>query len=258
MQFKNRVTNFEKHQIPWRLSAPKSLSKLARNLRRISTLLERAALRGDDMPYTREGLVFSVRARIIENKSRGRLSDERQRQSAYCATRRWLGRRRQHPLSVRRMVEVCHRLTAGSNSNQTQIRKSDAFLDDTNGCRLWTFPPADALSNLIGDLERWQFECAPKTDPVLSAIQTHGLISNIHVFRDGNGRTARAYEFSTLLSAGIVLHHFWEPELIAHLDFGGYDRAFARSRQVGTLDPFVEFMLETYLGAGEFYLRGQS
>ena len=70
-----------------------------------------------------------------------------------------------------------------------------------------TPPPAEELAEFVGDLCKFCNDTHPSTfiHPILRAVIIHFMIAYMHPFVDGNGRTARALFYWSLIRSGYSL-----------------------------------------------------
>ncbi len=84
---------------------------------------------------------------------------------------------------------------------------------------------------------------APIASALIKATTVHAELLAIHPFMDGNGRTARAFEFNMLLAAGVPLSVAHELHNWYNQDRSLYVQAL-RQAQNGRPDPFVRYALK--------------
>lgn len=141
---------------------------------------------------------------------------------------------RDEPITPKRILEIHRRVTEGTLENPAEagrLRHSDDYriVDNENGIALHT-PPA--FSELPDRLQRLcDFANAPESDrpfvhPILRAILLHFMIGYDHPFTDGNGRTARALFYWSMLRSGYWLTEFISISQILKKAPAQYGRAY--------------------------------
>ena len=132
-------------------------------------------------------------------------------------TIRVLNQRKAEPLTVDLLWDVQRMLTAGTLKKPDaagRFRRPDediAVVDDESGERVFIPPSADQLPERMSRL--CQFANAkPDADhfvhPVVRAILLHFWLAHDHPFVDGNGRTARALFYWSMLRQGYWLTEY--------------------------------------------------
>ncbi|MDE0170155.1 MAG: Fic family protein [bacterium] len=89
-------------------------------------------------------------------------------------------------------------------------------------------PPAEELDARIGGLTEWANAAGdqPFIHPVIRAIALHFYLAYVHPFADGNGRTARALFYRSLLRQGYWLAEFISISPLLQKSPTKYGRAF--------------------------------
>jgi len=89
-------------------------------------------------------------------------------------------------------------------------------------------PPAEELDNLLSDLVEWSNTVGeqPFVHPVIRAIALHFYLAYVHPFVDGNGRTARALFYRSLLRQDYWLAEFISISPLLRKAPAQYGRAF--------------------------------
>ncbi len=129
----------------------------------------------------------------------------------------------------------------------TALRNTATYIRNAKNEVVREFPPHQALPELLNELKVWDYENKDQ----LSAFILHFLILSIHPFDDGNGRLARAYEWSRLRQIGFKFQSGWGPEVIIHWQASRYNEVLESCRESGFVDDFISFMLDGYIGTGE-------
>ncbi|MFG0285817.1 MAG: Fic family protein [Phycisphaerales bacterium JB039] len=138
------------------------------------------------------------------------------------------------PLSMDMLLEVQRILTENTLDNPDEagrLRRPDerVVVQDNFGETLHEPPPAADLPSRIERI--CQFASAPITadefiHPVVRAAALHFQIAYDHPFCDGNGRTARAIFYWSMLRAGYWLFEFLPISRLIYASPGQYGRAF--------------------------------
>lgn len=135
-----------------------------------------------------------------------------------------------------KFVREVHRLVTDrtlddpSEAGKLQQPEDDRVkvLDPTTGELLHSPPPADQLPNRLKKLCRFANgqEIDTFLHPVVRAIVVHFWLAYDHPFSDGNGRTARALFYWSMLSQGYWLAEYLSISTILQRARARYDRAF--------------------------------
>ena len=174
------------------------------------------------------------------------------------------GRRReaQEMLNLRDAFEYINCLTDGQHTlSEATIRSIHAKimegLDDTAGSYrtepvaiggATSHPPEHLeVPRLMQQIVRLYNEYADTLDPVLLATWLHHQVTEIHPFRDGNGRTARC------LQALVLLLRRYVPCIIREGDRREYYEALAAA-DAGGFDPLVALAAERVLSVADKYI----
>lgn len=181
-----------------------------------------------------------------------RTRDERMIANNFTAMN-YLRRRRAEPLSMEMLLEL-HRLltedTLDSEDEVGRLRRADepVVVQDRGEGAIVHIPPAAEelprrLAALIdfanGDSED------PFIHPVVRAITLHFMLAYDHPFVDGNGRTARALFYWSLLRSGYWLVEFLSISRVIQKAPAQYGRAFLLTESDGSdLTYFLLHQLE--------------
>jgi Fic family protein len=141
---------------------------------------------------------------------------------------------RDEPITIARLLEVHSLIAEGTLPDAASIgrfRQSDdvRVVDNDSGAILHQ-PPSHA--ELPERMERLcRFANAPEHErpfvhPILKAILLHFMIGYDHPFEDGNGRTARALFYWSMLKSGYWLTEFISISRILKMAPGQYGRAY--------------------------------
>jgi Fic family protein len=119
-----------------------------------------------------------------------------------------------------------------------------------------SFPPADRVAGLLGDLERFIHDEADTLPPLVRIALAHAQFETIHPFLDGNGRIGR------LLIAALLEHWRLLPEPLMYLSGylkrhqAEYYRRLSIIRTEGDWESWVAFFLEGVATAASDAERG--
>jgi len=161
---------------------------------------------------------------------------------------------RDEPITIGRLLELHSLVTEGTLKDAAgtgRFRKSDDIrvVNSEDGTLLHQ-PPGH--SELPERMERLcQFANAaehgrPFVHPVLRAILLHFMIGYDHPFEDGNGRTARALFYWSMLQSGYWLTEFISISRILKMAPGQYGRAYLHvETDRGDVTYFLIHQLET-------------
>ena len=152
------------------------------------------------------------------------------------------------PISVR-LLSDAHRLlldgVRGAGKQPGELRRSQNWIGGTRpGNAAFVPPPADRVSELLGDMERFIHETSPAYPPLINIALVHAQFETIHPFLDGNGRIGR------LLIAALLEHWNLLPEPLMYLSGYlkqhqmEYYRRLSIIRTEGDWESWVTFFLE--------------
>lgn len=119
-----------------------------------------------------------------------------------------------------------------------------AVADIQTGELITSFPPDDEVGPLLNGLLKWLNSLeAQALDPVERAAVFHHGFTNIHPFRDGNGRTARALMTLILRREGfdcevLVLQRLFDEDRAAYIQA-------LREADAGDLTPWMVYLAQT-------------
>jgi Fic family protein len=152
------------------------------------------------------------------------------------------------PISVRLLTEAHQVLLNGVRGAAKQpgtIRTTQNWIGGTRpGNAVFVPPPADAVRDLLSDLERFMHEEKPTLPPLVRVALIHAQFETIHPFLDGNGRIGRLL-IAMLLEAWKLLPEpliYVSGYLKAHQ--AEYYRRLLATRTEGDWESWVSFFLE--------------
>lgn len=183
-----------------------------------------------------EGAVVTRRdaKELIRSGRKPRTVHERMIVNNY-RTIQMLNRRCRDPMTPDLLCEVQRMLTEGTLSDPGEagrFRRDDESVhvhDEESNEPLYFPPPAGELLRRMEDFCRFANEPAdaePFIHPVVRAIVLHFWIGYDHPFVDGNGRTARAMFYWSMLRSGYWLTEYLTISTIIHQQPKQYYRAF--------------------------------
>ena len=112
------------------------------------------------------------------------------------------------PLSARLLREIHGLLLAtgrGAGRQPGEFRRSQNWIGGTRpGNALFVPPPAEAVPECIGALERFLHDQPQRTSPLLKAALAHVQFETVHPFLDGNGRVGRLLITLLLCAEGVL------------------------------------------------------
>lgn len=164
------------------------------------------------------------------------------------------------PISVRLLCNAHRLLLSGSRGTGKQpgeLRRSQNWIGGTRpGNAAFVPPPADKVTSLMGDLERYIHDESTTLPPLIKIALVHAQFETIHPFLDGNGRIGR------LLIAALLEHWCLLPQPLMYLSGflkqhqTEYYRRLAIIRTEGDWESWVEFFLEAVAVAAADAERG--
>lgn len=168
--------------------------------------------------------------------------------------KRWVGK----PLSPNAIFEIHRMLTDGTlrdpgSAGRFRTAGEDIVVDDETGRVLHAPPPAGEL------LQRMEALCAFANQgdqegeflhPVVRSILIHFMIGYDHPFVDGNGRTARALFYWSMLNRGFWMTEYLSISSILKRAPGQYVRSYLHTEcDGGDTTHFVSHQLDVLLRA---------
>lgn len=149
--------------------------------------------------------------------------------------------------------------TLERKEDEGRLRTSDDDVVVENGITkevVHTPPPAEELAEFVGDLCKFCNDTHPSTfiHPILRAVIIHFMIAYMHPFVDGNGRTARALFYWSLIRSGYSLIEYISISERIYKSKRQYEEAFLQV-EADELDLgyFAQYHLRILLGAIESF-----
>jgi Fic family protein len=191
--------------------------------------------------------------RLLATKRKPRDKSERMIVNNYNAMMR-ARELRGRPLQVDDVLDLHRILTEGTLDDEADAGRLQRPEDDRigvysglDGPQIHEPPPADELPQRMEDLVRFAAGDTGEgfLHPVVKAIVLHFMIGYDHPFSDGNGRTARALFYWSLLSDGYWLAEYISISNILKKAPAKYSRAYLCTETDGNdLTYFVIHQLE--------------
>lgn len=199
-----------------------------------------------------------VAKEMLRTGRRPRTKSERMIVNNYRAMQ-FIRERAQDPLDTSTVLELHRVVTEGTlddpeAAGRLQTPDDDRIaVHDDQGCVLHTPPPADELEKRLGRM--CEFANARTSGdeylhPVIRAILIHFWVGYDHPFEDGNGRTARALFYWSMLNQGYWLAEYLTISRILKKAPAKYARSFLYSEwDDNDLTYFVVYQLSIIVRA---------
>ncbi|MFB9718592.1 Fic family protein [Planobispora longispora] len=193
-----------------------------------------------------------VAKEMLRTGRKPRTHDERMIVNNFHAMRR-IGELRHTPLSPGLVCEIHRTVTADTLANPASAGRFQlpgeqrVLVSDNYGDVLHTPPPAEELPERLARLCDFANAVSETTyvPPVIRAIIVHFMLAYDHPFEDGNGRTARALFYWSMLNQGYWLTEFLSISRLLKPAPARHGRSFLHSEyDEGDLTYFIIFQLE--------------
>lgn len=152
------------------------------------------------------------------------------------------------PLSVRLISEMHAVLMdhpQGRCKTPGEFRRSQVWIGGTRpGNAVFVPPPADAVADCLGDLERFLNDLPEATPPLLKAALAHVQFETIHPFLDGNGRIGRLMIVLQLVHDGLLSEPLLYPSLFFKKHRALYYELLNAVRVQGDWERWLEYFAE--------------
>ena len=152
------------------------------------------------------------------------------------------------PLSNRLLREVHRTLLdhpRGRSKAPGELRRSQVWVGGTRpGNAVFVPPPADAVPDCLGALERFLNDEPEPTPPLIKAALAHVQFETIHPFLDGNGRVGRLLIVLQLVADGILHEPLLYPSLFFKTHRSLYYELLNRVRLEGDWERWLDFFAE--------------
>lgn len=152
------------------------------------------------------------------------------------------------PLCLRLLCDM-HRVLLehprGRGKAPGEVRRSQVWIGGTRpGNAAFVPPPAEALADCLGALERFLNDQPEVTPPLLKAALAHVQFETIHPFLDGNGRIGRLLIVLQLVADGVLREPMLYPSLYFKTHRARYYELLDGVRQHGDWEAWLEFFAE--------------
>lgn len=126
-----------------------------------------------------------------------------------------------------------------------EVRRSQVWIGGTRpGNAAFVPPPAEALPDCLGALERFLNDQPEATAPLLKAALAHVQFETIHPFLDGNGRIGRLLIVLQLVADGVLREPMLYPSLYFKTHRARYYELLDGVRRHGDWEAWLAFFAE--------------
>jgi len=175
------------------------------------------------------------------------------------ATITYLSEHKQDNLSLEKLLEIHKLISSGTLDNvedEGKIRDNDNIfvVNEQESEIAYTPPTFTELDLLLNDLYKFFNEEDEENfiHPIVKGIIIHFMLSYIHPFSDGNGRTARSLVYWYLMKRGYCLTEYLSISRIIYKNKTQYEKAFLYTEHdENDLSYFIHFNLITMKKAYE-------
>lgn len=195
---------------------------------------------------------YQVAKDMLRTGRKPRTRDERMILNNYVAMRR-VGELRYEPLVPALICEIHRAVTDGTLDNSELAGRiqlpgeTRVVIEDYEGNVLHAPPPAEELPERLEQLCNFANGASDTAyvPPVVRAVVVHFMLAYDHPFVDGNGRTARALFYWSMLNQDYWLTEFISISSLLRKASIKYARSFIYSEQdEGDLTYFISYQLE--------------
>lgn len=172
-------------------------------------------------------------------------------------TIRYLTEHKNEDLTPELLLEIHRRIsenTLDNSKDEGKFRSDDniVVMDELNGEIAHIPPSYTAIEKYVNELCDFANNDEKYIHPIVKAIIIHFMISYVHPFVDGNGRTARSLFYWYMLKKGYWLTEFLSISRIIYKSKKQYERAFLYVENDGlNLGYFVNYNLKVLQKAFE-------
>lgn len=176
-----------------------------------------------------------VAKKILENNLKPKNKSQHMIVNNYLLMKKVLAKKDEQ-LSVEMILELHKIATFKAIDNEAisgQLRQDDnIYVGDADQESFYQPPTSDSLKERLEKLCVFANECHSHEDadnfihPIIKAIILHFMIGYIHPFGDGNGRTARALFYWSMLRSGYWLFEYVSISKLIQENRTTYDAAF--------------------------------
>lgn len=175
------------------------------------------------------------------------------------ATITYLSEHKQDNLSLEKLLEIHKLISSGTLDNvedEGKIRDNDNIfvVNEQESEMAYTPPTFSELDLLLNDLYKFYNEDDDENfiHPIVKGIIIHFMLSYIHPFSDGNGRTARSLVYWYLMRRGYSLTEYLSTSRIIYKNKIQYEKAFLYTEyDENDLSYFIHYNLITMKKAYE-------
>lgn len=175
------------------------------------------------------------------------------------ATITYISEHKQDDFSLEKLLEIHRLISAGTLDNaedEGKIRENDNIfvVNEQESEIAYTPPSFTELDILLNDLIKFFNEDEQDNfiHPIVKGIIIHFMLSFIHPFSDGNGRTARSLVYWYLMRRGYSLTEYLSISRIIYKNKTKYEKAFLYTEHdENDLSYFIHFNLITMKKAYE-------
>ncbi len=128
-------------------------------------------------------------------------------------------------------------------------------IDPTDDTVVYVPPPAEELRERVDRLCDFANATDPYFPPTVRAILLHFQLAMDHPFVDGNGRTARALYYWSMLHSGYELAQYPSISAVIRRAPKRYSRAYVHAEQTGDATFFVLYHLDVLRRAADEFAR---
>ena len=152
------------------------------------------------------------------------------------------------PLSLRLISEMHAVLLdhpLGRGKTPGEFRRSQVWIGGTRpGNAVFVPPPAEAIADCLGDLERFLNDLPEATPPLIKAALAHVQFETIHPFLDGNGRIGRLLIVLQLVHDGLLREPLLYPSLFFKKHRALYYELLNAVRLQGDWERWLDYFAE--------------
>jgi len=152
------------------------------------------------------------------------------------------------PLSNRLLCEVHATLLdhpRGRSKAPGELRRTQVWVGGTRpGNAAFVPPPANAVPECLGALERFLNDVPEPTPPLIKAALAHVQFETIHPFLDGNGRVGRLLIVLQLVADGVLREPLLYPSLYFRAHRAQYYELVNGVRLNGDWERWLDFFAE--------------
>jgi Fic family protein len=133
----------------------------------------------------------------------------------------------------------------GRGKTPGEVRRSQVWIGGTRpGNAVFVPPPAEAVPECLGQLERFLNDEPEPTPPLLKAALAHVQFETIHPFLDGNGRLGRLLIVLQLVADGVLREPMLYPSLFFKAHRATYYELLNEVRLRGDWERWLDFFAE--------------